>query len=65
MEEKRERKKIKLSELQEKVFKGIGCPECGCKMSRVNDTDEKYYGNLRYRQCRHCGRKYKTIETVI
>jgi len=65
MEEKRERKKIKLSEIQKRVFKGAGCPDCGCRMSSVNDTGEKDYGNLRWRECRNCGRKYRTVETTI
>lgn len=44
---------------------GVGCPNCGCKRSKVVYTRHKENNkNMRRRECEHCGRRYTTFETV-
>ena len=40
---------------------GLVCPRCGCKMW-VRDTDPVIGGIRRYRECRNCGYRRRTIE---
>ncbi|HPY76665.1 MAG TPA: ogr/Delta-like zinc finger family protein [Anaerohalosphaeraceae bacterium] len=45
--------------------KGIACPKCGCKDWKVTDTRVFSHNKIRrYRQCRNCGRKIRTVEKI-
>lgn len=45
---------------------GIACPSCGCKHVPVYDTRPAAKGKRRrLRQCRHCGRRFTTVEEAI
>lgn len=50
--------------IEEGADKGILCPKCGCRHSRIAITRETY-GNRRRRVriCRHCGTRYCTFES--
>lgn len=37
------------------------CPECG-KTTDVKDTRLRDYGMRRRRECKHCGRRFSTVE---
>jgi len=43
---------------------GLTCPRCGCADLRVNNTRCMPGRIVRYRQCRHCGRKVTTYEVT-
>ena len=44
---------------------GIICPKCGCRDWRVMDSVALPNGNIRrYRVCRHCGKRIRTIERI-
>ena len=42
---------------------GLVCPDCGCQHFRVVYTRKAARGRImRRRECRHCGRRFTTIE---
>jgi len=41
---------------------GLTCPKCGCADLRVLNTRQSMGRVIRYRQCRHCGRRVITYE---
>lgn len=44
--------------------RGVKCPGCSCRDSRVVRTDATSEGIERVRECLQCGRRVKTRETV-
>jgi len=45
--------------------RGLECPCCGCRHSRVLYTRRAWGGRiLRRRECRHCGRRITTFEVA-
>lgn len=45
--------------------KGLACPACGCRHFEVLYTRATPMGTIRRRrQCRHCGRRVTTTETI-
>ena len=42
--------------------KGVVCPKCGCAHLPVLNTRRSMGRIVRYRQCRHCGRRVTTYE---
>ena len=45
--------------------RGIFCPKCGCAHFRVIYTRRSHGGKIiRRRECRHCGRRVTTHESV-
>lgn len=45
---------------------GAGCPACGCCDSRVIYVRPAFgKKTMRRRECRYCGRRYSTYETVV
>ncbi len=44
---------------------GLECPRCGCKHFWVLNVKRKPRRIIRYRECRHCGRKMTTVEKTI
>lgn len=47
---------------EEPEEKGIACPRCGCRDLRVVTTVPRLKGIVRYRECRHCGKRLRTTE---
>lgn len=45
--------------------RGIECANCGCRHFYVYRTIPVVNGILRIRECRHCGRKHRSIERVL
>jgi len=46
-------------------WRGLECPRCGCRHLRVLYTRRAWGGRiLRRRECRHCGRRMTTYETL-
>jgi len=41
---------------------GVVCPRCGCADLRVRNTRYSMGRIVRYRECRHCGRRLTTYE---
>lgn len=41
---------------------GIVCPVCGCRQWATTNTRPTRDLVLRYKKCRHCGNRIKTIE---
>lgn len=56
-----ERKAADRADNAEADAKGLRCPSCGCRLSRLLDTRS----SRRRRECEHCGRRYITVETVF
>lgn len=44
---------------------GLECPRCGCKHFWTLNVRHKPKRIIRYRECRHCGRKMTTVERTI
>lgn len=44
---------------------GIQCRHCFCRHFRVRNTVRIGRMVIRYRECRHCGRSLKTVETAM
>ena len=44
--------------------RGVVCPRCGCADLRVLNTRYQSERIVRYRQCRHCGRRVTTYEVT-
>ena len=45
---------------------GLACPRCGCRHLPVIRTKPRDDGTIvRERQCRHCGKRLKSIEKPI
>jgi len=45
--------------------RGIECPRCGCRHFRVLYTRRAWGSRiLRRRECRHCGRRITTYESL-
>jgi transcriptional regulator NrdR family protein len=44
--------------------RGVVCPRCGCADLRVLNTRYQSGRIVRYRQCRHCGRRVTTYEVT-
>ncbi len=44
--------------------KGVVCPRCGCADLRVRNTRYAVGRIVRYRQCRHCGKRITTYEVT-
>lgn len=49
---------------QAKPSEGIPCPKCGCRHHYTRRTQRVGKRVRRYRQCRHCGRSFTTLETL-
>jgi transcriptional regulator NrdR family protein len=43
---------------------GLECPRCGCRHLPVLYTRQRPKKVVRARQCRHCGRRVVTQETI-
>jgi transcriptional regulator NrdR family protein len=43
---------------------GVVCPRCACADLRVLNTRYAHGRIVRYRQCRHCGRRLTTYEVT-
>ena len=43
---------------------GLTCPRCGCADLRVCNTRHSLGRIVRYRQCRHCGKRVTTYEVT-
>ena len=43
---------------------GLTCPRCGCADLRVLNTRHSLGRIVRYRLCRHCGRRVTTYEVT-
>jgi hypothetical protein len=43
---------------------GVLCPRCGCADLRVRNTRYSMGRIVRYRECRHCGRRVTTYEVL-
>ena len=41
---------------------GLECPDCGCQDPLVDHTKRVAHAIVRYRRCRHCGRRMTTWE---
>jgi DNA-directed RNA polymerase subunit RPC12/RpoP len=56
-------------EIEVKAGSGISCPTCGCRDLRVYRSSQGHAVMVRYKQCRHCGRKILTstesVETIL
>jgi transcriptional regulator NrdR family protein len=53
---------------QEKTIQeetGLVCRNCGCRHFVVDSTRKGKNQIIRYRHCRHCGKRYTTIEKLI
>jgi DNA-directed RNA polymerase subunit RPC12/RpoP len=48
----------------EAMEKGIRCPACGCRDLHVVNTIVQLGRIIRYRQCRHCGKRIRTKERI-
>ena len=46
----------------DKAQVGIECPDFGCRHLPVLYTRQRRKGVMRVRECRHCGRRVRTIE---
>jgi DNA-directed RNA polymerase subunit RPC12/RpoP len=58
-----EKKPIAMSEVSsDKDERGLVCRKCGCRDFRVDTTRDVADGIARYRVCRNCGRRIRTIE---
>lgn len=44
--------------------RGVVCPRCGCAHLPVLNTRRSLGRIVRYRQCRHCGRRVTTYEVT-
>ena len=44
--------------------RGVVCPRCGCADLRVRNTRHSRGRIVRYRECRHCGRRLTTYEVL-
>lgn len=45
---------------------GILCPQCGCRhMLAIQSNPKPKQTKLRYRECRQCGKRILTKETVV
>ena len=42
--------------------RGVVCPKCGCGHLRVLNTRHSMGRIVRYRECRHCGKRVTTYE---
>jgi len=42
--------------------RGIRCPACGCRDLKVVNTIRQLGRIVRYRVCRYCGKRIRTIE---
>jgi len=42
----------------------LACPRCGCEDLRVLNTRHSRGRIIRYRECRHCGRRMTTYEVT-
>jgi C4-type Zn-finger protein len=57
--------KRKNNEKKETVQKGLRCPACGCGHFYVDKTvDIPGRRRRRYKTCRHCGRRVRTMEII-
>lgn len=45
--------------------KGIVCPKCGCRHMKAVQSDPRPNAKFRYRECRNCGKRILTKETVV
>lgn len=45
--------------------RGIACPNCGCRHFEVVKTRPHDGEISRRKQCRHCGQRVTTMETLI
>lgn len=45
-------------------MKGVLCPECGRKSSRLLDSRDVTDGRRRRRECVSCGHRFSTVEMV-
>jgi transcriptional regulator NrdR family protein len=45
--------------------RGLECPECGCRHFHVDNTRKVSRMIIRYRRCRHCGRRMTTCERAV
>ncbi len=45
--------------------RGLECRECGCRHFYVDHTRKAHRMIIRYRRCRHCGRRVTTCERVM
>lgn len=43
---------------------GLKCRKCGCRHFYVVSTERKPHKIVRYRRCRHCGKKHTTTERL-
>jgi len=59
------RKRISLLAEREKRGRGVGCPKCHGKVSRVDTTWDAPRSRRRHRICSHCGHKYATAEFAL
>jgi transcriptional regulator NrdR family protein len=57
--------RIKLSHLQRCALRGVDCPKCGHKESKVTQTRKKGFGIVRVRTCGKCGHEFITGETTL
>lgn len=55
---------ISLKALQ-RSNRGIGCPACGGKLSRVDRTWDASDNKRRVRICSHCGNRFYTAEVPL
>ena len=44
--------------------RGLECRHCGCRDLRVDHTTRADGTIIRYRRCRHCGRRVTTCERI-
>lgn len=43
---------------------GVACPACGCRHAPKRWTRRVGLKNLSERECRHCGRRFRTVERI-
>ncbi len=43
---------------------GLECPACSCRHFVVNGTVKRNNTIIRYRSCRHCGKRVSTRESL-
>lgn len=43
---------------------GVACPNCGCRHVPKRWTRRVALKNLSERECRHCGRRFRTVERI-
>jgi hypothetical protein len=44
---------------------GLECPECGCRHFETIKSEQRPWGILRRKACRHCGRRVTTRERLV